>query len=342
MHTFPLLLSLCGSLLAGQSALAETAAARISQLNGPVELRHHGKSASNLAQIDASLTAKSRLITRSHGRAELLIAGNRVRLDAESELELQEAGARRVVLKLHSGSVFVDSNPVAGAQRLELVSGSGRVLASGAAQLRVDSSGADATAVRLFSGAAQFIAAGSNPLALESGQQMVWRNGQIRQAAIGPDEFDDWCLGRAAASGRQAGYGRESSDGVSYRPAQVTYVTTSAPATGTSDATYTTYTSSATSTGTTGPTYTSYPAYPTYPAYPATAPVYAPAYVNPYPYWGHVALDVGLWLTLGHYWYRGGYGHYRHHGYHGYRAGHYGGYPHGQRHVGPQGPTRHR
>ena len=360
MQTLPLFLSLTSLLLASHVALAETAAGRISQVEGAVELRHHGKSISNAAKPDTFLTVRSRLMTRSHGRAELHIGGNRVRLDAESELELTEAGAQRVILKLHSGSVFIDSTNVAGTQRLELVTSSGRVQISEPGQVRIDSGGADATAVRLFSGAAQFTANGSNPVVLENGRQMVWRNGQISNSAIGPDAFDDWCLGRAAA-GRvltsraelstsraepvsstsqwrsgpalvsgQTGHAIQPARETVYETVHVSepsYRVTSYPAAPVPYSAHATHS-----------TYSTYSTYSTAPAY-STYPAHSPGYVNSYPYWGRVALDVGLLLTLGHYWHRAGHGYYRHHGHHAGYRGHSYGPRHGSR---SHGTHRHR
>jgi hypothetical protein len=328
MQTLPLVFSLTGLLFGSNAVGAETAAGRISQVTGQVELRNHGKTVSNLAQIDGVVAAHSVLTTRARGRAELLIDGNRIRLDAESELEIAELSARRLILKLHYGSIFLDSPNVASAQRLELLTGSGRVQVSEAGQVRIDSSGPEATAVRLFSGNVSFVANGSQ-IGVASGSQMVWRGGQISSSAIGPDEFDDWCLGRAAPSRAVAGASQVAYPQAESYPRPVSNSANNGNS-GNSGYSQTTQETVYITEPVRETVYVNQPSYIVEP-YPVTRTV---TYPSAYPYWGYTALDVGLWLTLGHYWYRGGYG------YHG-PYGHYTHGPYSPRRTIHEGPTPH-
>ena len=325
MKPFPLLFTLATLLPYGMVVQAQTPTqvqtqtpvARLSYISGAVDWRSNSKVAAKPVQNNAPLVARNILNTNARARSEFRIGNTLVRLDAESELEISQLDAKQVTLNLHYGSVYLQ----AASGALELRSAQGSVRLQDGAQLRMDAvTQPDATAIRLFSGNAQFTANGAAPYELQVGTQFSLRGQGSNTASINRDEFDEWCLGGQADVTNPPNIRHASTQTLGRAepmrvaaPIRVEAPSRVEPMRETASVEY---------------------SRPTYQTYTTISEPYVPVteinrtvVVNRYdPYWPVVPLVFGglLWASYHHGWY-GGHGYYRPHRYH-----------HGHRPVGPR------
>jgi hypothetical protein len=318
--------------------------ARITMLSGQVDLRSNANAVARPAQMSAPLAAHNIISTRPKAQAELTIGKLTVRLDAESELDISQLDAQHLKLALRNGSAFFTLADGAAANSIvaEVVTTQGRLPLQGPLQVRLDfAANPDASAIRLFSGNARFIANNSNnggsssndgnQIVLQTDTQTVLRGGNISTTPLLPDEFDDWCLG--ASPRQQVRY--DSRDGRDTRMVQSEVrgdsVSRAAPDSG----------------------WYEQPVYQTSP-YPTQVVVQNVQTNYPgYSGWAYAPLYLGAWIWLNHAWYwdrgywdrghwdRGNWG--RGHGDRGSWDRGHAGQPHVPVHVtGNSGHTRHR
>lgn len=151
--TFTLVVLLFGS----GAAIAQSIAARISELSGQVEIRSNITAAAKSAQLNTIVGPKNIITVSAGGQAEIQLGANLFRLEPDSELEIIQINQNNLKLKLNYGLVKLSLPDVGLLPQFELSTATGRLLVSEPSQITVDfSPPPGATAIRLLSGNANF------------------------------------------------------------------------------------------------------------------------------------------------------------------------------------------
>lgn len=184
-------LALCSTL-----ALADPPArvGRISSVEGGVTVVGDGEA--NAALLNWPVTSSNHISTARGARAELRVGAAAVRLDGDSDLEVEELDDDSLRLRLHYGSASVRIRDFALLRGFELSTPQARITLSEPGWLRVDSERQpDTTVVSMLAGMGQVDAAGST-ISLRSGQRLEAGSDQLRTGTAGRDDFDRWAEAR--------------------------------------------------------------------------------------------------------------------------------------------------
>src|SRR5450830_864931 len=198
MHRKTLHFLILAALVAVSSlALADPPArvGRIAAVEGKVTVRtDEGTETGSL--LNWPVTTDNRVTTASGARAELRVGSVAIRLDGDSELEIEQLDDDVMRLRLHYGTASVR---VRGAEMLggfELTTPQARVLLTEPGAVRVDTERApDTTVVTTLLGTARVEGAGTT-LTLRTGKRAEVAGDDILTGQARSDSFDSWVQNR--------------------------------------------------------------------------------------------------------------------------------------------------
>ncbi|MET3130281.1 hypothetical protein AAKU55_000534 [Oxalobacteraceae bacterium GrIS 1.11] len=178
--------------LAGAPALADPPArvGRISSTEGTVLVRGDGADDSDMAMLNWPITSNSRITTSGNGRAEFRVGSSAVRLDLDSELEVNQLDDEHFSLRLNYGSVGVRIKNPDLLRGFELRTEQARVVFEQPGWLRVDGR-SGASAVSVLAGVAR-VEGGGASLPARAGQRVEISDEEVSSGQLRRDAFDDW------------------------------------------------------------------------------------------------------------------------------------------------------
>ncbi|WP_028103452.1 DUF6600 domain-containing protein [Pseudoduganella violaceinigra] len=142
------------------------------------------------------VTSENHLTTAPGARAEFRVGSAAIRLDSDSDIEVQQLDDERLSLRLNYGTASVRVRDPAMAREFEFLTPQARITLAEPATFRIDTERApDTTTVNVYAGNARVEGAG-NILAARSGKRVEVRGDEIVTAQAVRDSFDDWAAGR--------------------------------------------------------------------------------------------------------------------------------------------------
>lgn len=190
--------SLTLAVLAACSALAladpPAVVGRISSVQGQVTILGEGDP--NTAILNWPVTSANHVTTTRGARTEFRVGSTAVRVDGDSDLQVDELDEDVMRLRLNYGSVSIRVRNPDLLRDFELLTPQARITMLEPGLLRVDAERiADTTQVSVLSGSARAEGAGSS-LVLNGGRRADIGAEDVRTALAGRDSFDDWGDGR--------------------------------------------------------------------------------------------------------------------------------------------------
>jgi len=142
------------------------------------------------------VTSNNHLTTAPGARAEFRVGSTAVRLDGDSDIEVEQLDDERLRLRLNYGTASVRVRDPGMLNDFELLTPQARVTLPEPGAFRVDTERApDTTVVNVFAGTARVEGAG-NMLNARSGKRVEVRGDEIFTALAMRDAFDDWASNR--------------------------------------------------------------------------------------------------------------------------------------------------
>jgi hypothetical protein len=142
------------------------------------------------------VTTENHLTTAPGARAEFRVGSAAVRLDGDSDIEVEQLDDERLRLRLNYGTASVRLRDPAMVQEFELTTPQARITLAEPGAFRVDTERApDTTVVNVFGGTARVEGAGTM-LTARSGKRVEVRGDEVFTALAVRDRFDDWVTGR--------------------------------------------------------------------------------------------------------------------------------------------------
>ncbi|KQV43088.1 DUF6600 domain-containing protein [Duganella sp. Root336D2] len=168
---------------------------RVTVTEGRVTMLVNGEEeAGNL--MNWPVTSENHLTTASGARAEFRVGSAAIRLDGDSDLEVQELDDERLVLRLNYGTAAVRLRDPAMLNEFEFLTPQARVTLAEPGSFRVDAERApDTTVINVFAGNARVEGAGTM-LTARTGKRVEVRGDDIFTALARRDDFDNWVAGR--------------------------------------------------------------------------------------------------------------------------------------------------
>ena len=195
-------------------ALADPSArvGRISNTQGAVTLRNIASGDTQQASLNWPITSDNELITDNNARAEFRVGSAAVRLDGNTDLEVQQLDDNHFRLRLHRGSAEIRVRNPDLARDFSLDTPQGHILLSEPSSVRIDARGdTPLTALTVQSGSVSFDG-GNARFGLPAGRHAEVADGELRvlesRGAYGTDSFDNWTasLDRQDARSQSARY----------------------------------------------------------------------------------------------------------------------------------------
>ena len=185
---------------------------RISNIQGAVTLRNIASGDAQQASLNWPVTSDNELITDSNARAEFRIGSAAVRLDGNTDLEIQQLDDNHFRLRLYRGSAEIRVRNPDLARDFSLDTPQGHILLSEPSSVRIDARSDTAlTALTVQSGGLSFDG-GNARFGLPAGRHAEVADGDLRvlesRGAYGTDSFDNWTasLDRQDARSQSARY----------------------------------------------------------------------------------------------------------------------------------------
>ena len=168
---------------------------RVTVTEGRVTMLVNGEEESgNL--MNWPVTSENHLTTAPGARAEFRVGSTAIRLDGDTDLEVQELDDDRLVLRLNYGTAAVRVRDPAMLNEFEFLTPQARVTLTEPGSFRVDTERApDTTVVNVFAGNARVEGAGTM-LTARSGKRVEVRGDDIFTALARRDDFDNWVANR--------------------------------------------------------------------------------------------------------------------------------------------------
>ncbi len=168
---------------------------RVTLTEGRVTMLVNGEEESgNL--MNWPVTSENHLTTAPGGRAEFRVGSTAIRLDGDTDLEVQELDDDRLVLRLNYGTAAVRVRDPAMLNEFEFLTPQARITLTEPGSFRVDTERApDTTVVNVFAGNARVEGAGTM-LTARSGKRVEVRGDDIFTALARRDDFDNWVSNR--------------------------------------------------------------------------------------------------------------------------------------------------
>ncbi|WP_426166799.1 DUF6600 domain-containing protein [Pseudoduganella sp. R-34] len=168
---------------------------RVTVTEGRVTMLVNGEEESgNL--MNWPVTSENHLTTASGARAEFRVGSTAIRLDGDTDLEVQELDDERLVLRLNYGTAAVRVRDPAMLNEFEFLTPQARITLTEPGSFRVDTERApDTTVVNVFAGNARVEGAGTM-LTARSGKRVEVRGDDIFTALARRDDFDNWVANR--------------------------------------------------------------------------------------------------------------------------------------------------
>jgi len=168
---------------------------RVTVTEGRVTMLVNGEEESgNL--LNWPVTSENHLTTAPGGRAEFRVGSAAVRLDGDTDLEVQELGDDRLVLRLNYGTVAVRLRDPAMLNEFEFLTPQARITLAEPGSFRVDTERApDTTVVNVSAGNVRVEGAGTM-LTARGGKRVEVRGDDIFTALARRDDFDNWVANR--------------------------------------------------------------------------------------------------------------------------------------------------
>ncbi len=168
---------------------------RVTVTEGRVTMLVNGEEESgNL--MNWPVTSENHLTTASGARAEFRVGSAAIRLDGDTDLEVQELDDDRLVLRLNYGTAAVRMRDPGMLNEFEFLTPQARVTLTEPGSFRVDAERApDTTIVNVFAGNVRVEGAGTM-LTARSGKRVEVRGDDMFTALARRDDFDNWVSGR--------------------------------------------------------------------------------------------------------------------------------------------------
>lgn len=168
---------------------------RVTVTEGKVTMLVNGEEESgNL--MNWPVTTENHLTTAPGARAEFRIGSAAVRLDGDSDIEVEQLDDERLRLRLNYGTASVRLRDPAMLNEFEFTTPQARITLTEPGAFRVDTERApDTTVVNVFAGNVR-VEGGGNMLAARSGKRVEVRGDDIFTALAVRDRFDDWVTTR--------------------------------------------------------------------------------------------------------------------------------------------------
>jgi hypothetical protein len=168
---------------------------RVTVTEGRVTMLVNGEEESgNL--MNWPVTSENHLTTAAGARAEFRVGSAAIRLDGDTDLEVQELNDDRLVLRLNYGTAAVRVRDPAMLNEFEFLTPQARVTLTEPGSFRVDTERApDTTVVNVSAGNVRVEGAGTM-LTARSGKRVEVRGDDIFTALARRDDFDNWVSGR--------------------------------------------------------------------------------------------------------------------------------------------------
>lgn len=164
---------------------------RVTVTEGKVTMLVNGEEeAGNL--MNWPVTTDNHLTTAPGARAEFRVGSVAVRLDGDSDIEVEQLDDERLRLRLNYGTASVRLRDPAMLNEFEFTTPQARVTLTEPGSFRVDTERApDTTVVNVFAGNAR-VEGGGNMLAARAGKRVEVRGDDLFTALAVRDRFDDW------------------------------------------------------------------------------------------------------------------------------------------------------
>ncbi|MYN01111.1 hypothetical protein GTP41_03265 [Pseudoduganella sp. DS3] len=168
---------------------------RVTVTEGKVTMLVNGEEESgNL--MNWPVTSDNHLTTAPGARAEFRIGSAAVRLDGDSDIEVEQLDDERLRLRLNYGTASVRLRDPAMINEFEFTTPQARITLTEPGAFRVDTERApDTTVVNVFAGNVR-VEGGGNMLAARSGKRVEVRGDDIFTALAVRDRFDEWVATR--------------------------------------------------------------------------------------------------------------------------------------------------
>jgi hypothetical protein len=168
---------------------------RVTLTEGRVTMLVNGEEeAGNL--MNWPVTTDNHLTTAIGGRAEFRVGSTAIRLDGDSDIEVDQLDDEHLRLRLNYGSASVRLRDPGMLNDFELLTPQARVTLVEPGAFRIDTERSpDTTAVNVLSGTARVEGAG-NMLNVRTGKRVEVRGDEIFSTLAQRDSFDDWAASR--------------------------------------------------------------------------------------------------------------------------------------------------
>jgi len=168
---------------------------RVTVTEGRVTMLVNGEEESgNL--MNWPVTSENHLTTAPGARAEFRVGSTAIRLDGDTDLEVQELNDDRLVLRLNYGTVAVRLRDPAMLNEFEFLTPQARITLAEPGSFRVDTERApDTTVVNVSVGNVRVEGAGTM-LTARAGKRVEVRGDDIFTALARRDDFDNWVANR--------------------------------------------------------------------------------------------------------------------------------------------------
>lgn len=142
------------------------------------------------------VTSENHLTTYPGARAEFRVGSTAIRLDGDSDIEVEQLDDERLRLRLNYGTASVRVRDPSLLNEFEFLTPQARITLAEPGSFRVDTERApDTTVVNVFGGTARVEGAG-NMLTARSGKRVEVRGEEVFSALAVRDRFDDWVTTR--------------------------------------------------------------------------------------------------------------------------------------------------
>lgn len=188
---------------------------RVTVTEGKVTMLVNGEEeAGNL--MNWPVTTDNHLTTAIGGRAEFRVGSTSVRLDGDTDIEVEQLDDERLRLRLNYGAVSVRVRDPGVLNDFELLTAQARVTLAEPGVIRVDTERSpDTTAVNVVAGTARVEGAG-NMLSIRAGKRVEVRGDEVFTTLAERDSFDDWAANRDRRDERPAAVRYVSADMTGY------------------------------------------------------------------------------------------------------------------------------
>jgi len=168
---------------------------RVTVTEGKVSMLVNGEEETgNL--VNWPVTSENHVTTAPGARAEFRVGSAAVRLDGDSDIEIEQLDDERMRLRLNYGSASVRMRDPAMLAEFELTTPQARVVMTEPGIVRVDTERApDTTVVNVLAGSARVDGAGTM-LTARAGKRVEVRGDDVFTGLAKRDSFDDWAATR--------------------------------------------------------------------------------------------------------------------------------------------------